>query len=60
MISQIYPQYGSLAGGTLLTISGSGFARGGIVGSTDVYIGALRCDIIDYYSDDTTLVCRTP
>ena len=60
VISQISPQYGSLAGGTLLTISGSGFARGGIVGSTDVYIGALRCDVIDYYSDDTRLVCRTP
>ena len=27
--------------------------------STDVYIGALRCDVIDYYSDDTKLVCRT-
>jgi plastocyanin len=50
---------GSLAGGTLLTIHGSGFQRGGVVGSTDVYVGALRCDIIDYYSDDTKLVCRT-
>lgn len=27
--------------------------------STDVYVGALRCDVIDYYSDDTKLVCRT-
>eukprot|EP00729_Bicosta_minor_P006976 gene6976-5684_t len=50
---------GSLAGGTLITIHGSGFQRGGVVGSTDVYVGALRCDVIDYYSDDTKLVCRT-
>lgn len=23
------------------------------------FVGARRCDIIDYYSDDTKLVCRT-
>ena len=50
---------GSIAGGTLLTIKGSGFQRGGVAGRTDVFLGALRCDVIDYYSDDTKLVCRT-
>ena len=46
-------------GGTLITIKGNGFQRGGVSGATSVYLGALRCDVIDYYSDDTKLVCRT-
>ena len=29
------------------------------MGSTDVFIGAMRCDVIAYYSDDTKLVCKT-
>eukprot|EP00039_Didymoeca_costata_P018192 m.332487 g.332487 ORF g.332487 m.332487 type:complete len:4620 (+) comp16956_c0_seq1:136-13995(+) len=50
---------GSLGGGTKITIEGAGFQRGGIEGGTDVYIGQLRCDIDNYWSSDTKLVCTT-
>lgn len=59
VLYSVEPTTGSLAGGTMVTLRGSGFQRDGIVGSTDVFIGHMRCDIIDYYSDDTKLVCRT-
>eukprot|EP00040_Diaphanoeca_grandis_P004673 m.29668 g.29668 ORF g.29668 m.29668 type:complete len:4542 (+) comp16144_c0_seq1:223-13848(+) len=59
VITNVYPRYGSLAGGTLLTITGNGFQRGNISGSTDVFVGPLRCDINQYHTDDTTIVCKT-
>lgn len=51
---------GSMGGGSLLRISGSGFMRGGREGITTVFVGTEIADIIHYYSGDTMLVARTP
>eukprot|EP00035_Acanthoeca_spectabilis_P007825 m.144226 g.144226 ORF g.144226 m.144226 type:complete len:4359 (-) comp14100_c0_seq10:3061-16137(-) len=59
VIHSISPTNGSIGGGTLVTITGSGFQRGGIVGGTNVFIGHLACPVIDYWSSDERLICRT-
>eukprot|EP00038_Savillea_parva_P003003 m.119932 g.119932 ORF g.119932 m.119932 type:complete len:4300 (+) comp11038_c0_seq7:960-13859(+) len=57
VIHSVSPSNGSIAGGTLVTIQGSGFQRGGIVGGTNVFIGHLECEVISYWSSDERLVC---
>ena len=49
-ITDISPNEGSLAGGTLVTISGAGFERGGIEGITTVYIGNEICKVRPLYT----------
>ena len=49
----------SQEGGTQIKILGTGFARGGVEGRTDVYIGSQVCDVVEYYSNDHQLVCTT-
>ncbi|XP_073925166.1 fibrocystin-L isoform X4 [Castor canadensis] len=52
-ISHIWPKSGSLAGGTLLTISGFGFSE-----SSKVLVGNETCKVIE--GDLSTIICRTP
>jgi hypothetical protein len=61
-ITSVSPQYGSVKGGTQITISGINFASGskGIFTDRAVFIGGNRCEINDYYTTDTTIVCLTP
>jgi len=59
-ISGVSPRYGGFQGGSSITITGSGFARGGQDGSTSVYIGTNLCEIIGYYSNDEQIVCLSP
>ena len=58
-ITNISPRYGSLEGGTLITISGRGFSREGKQGTTVVYVGNTICKQVEYYTTDTQIVCRT-
>ena len=51
---------GSLAGGTFLTVWGTGFHAGGAEGVVNVFIGSSLCPSVPYYSDDTKIVCYTP
>ena len=51
VISAIFPRSGSLLGGQMLTITGSGFAREGTVGSTMAYIGNNQCKHIEVRTD---------
>ena len=59
-ISRLQSSSGSLQGGTYLVIWGSGFDRGGMSGSTQVYLGTSPCTVVPYYSSDLKLVCYTP
>jgi len=58
-VDEVFPQRGSLEGGTRLTIRGTGFSRGGVQGSTTVFVGPNVCDTIEYYTTDTQIVCVT-
>ena len=50
---------GSTAGGTYLTIWGSGFKLNK-QGQINVFVGSSVCPIVGYFSSDSTLVCYTP
>ena len=66
-IFEIYPKYGSFAGGTYLNIKGVGWSRGGVGGTTQAFLninGVLKpcvqnqAVILD--STDKNFVCWTP
>ncbi|XP_048215228.1 fibrocystin-L isoform X1 [Perognathus longimembris pacificus] len=52
-ITHIWPDSGSLAGGTLLTISGFGFSE-----NSKVLVGNETCKVIE--GDTNRITCRTP
>lgn len=58
VISHMYPVYGSVKGGTRLTIQGSGFARAGVQGTTVVFVGSQVCKQIEYYSSDVQVTLQ--
>jgi hypothetical protein len=53
VISAIFPRSGSLLGGQLITLSGSGFDRMETGGSTAVYIGNNLCPQLEVSNQDT-------
>ncbi|KAM9340526.1 fibrocystin-L-like [Symphorus nematophorus] len=53
IVSSFSPLSGSVAGGTLLTVSGFGFSR-----NTTVTVGSEQCTVVR--ASDTELKCRTP
>jgi len=60
IITSISPVTSSLGGYSLITLSGSGFYRGGREGSTVVYINNQVCEYDAYHSSDISYVCYTP
>ncbi|XP_075406661.1 fibrocystin-L [Tenrec ecaudatus] len=52
-LSRIGPSSGSLAGGTLLTLSGFGFSE-----NSKVVVGNESCNVVE--RDSNTITCRTP
>lgn len=57
-ISSIEPRYGSLAGGTVITIHGNGLIANDTL-AVDVFIGNIRCDLQWYRSNNERLYCQT-
>jgi plastocyanin len=57
-ISSIEPRYGSLGGGTIITIHGDGLIANDTL-AIDMYTGQLRCDPQWYRSTSTRLYCQT-
>uniref|UniRef100_A0A8C4EZ61 PKHD1 like 1, tandem duplicate 2 n=1 Tax=Dicentrarchus labrax TaxID=13489 RepID=A0A8C4EZ61_DICLA len=53
IVSSFSPLSGSVAGGTLLTVSGFGFGQ-----NTTVTVGSEECVVV--HASDTELKCRTP
>ncbi|XP_026156055.1 fibrocystin-L-like [Mastacembelus armatus] len=53
IVSSFSPLSGSVAGGTLLTVSGFGFSQ-----NTTVTVGSEECEVV--HASDTELKCRTP
>lgn len=47
-VSDVQPRYGSIAGGTLLTVYGSGFVSDFYSGSASVFVGEIPC-IMNWY-----------
>lgn len=61
-ISEVWPKYGSTAGGTYLSIKGSGFAYPQEFNPWDsqrVSVGAVPCKIVPHYTTPTKIVCIT-
>jgi len=56
-IDNINPQMGSIEGGTLVTITGSGFVEDGMGGSVNVKLGEDDCDIVSM--SEREIICRT-
>ena len=54
-IGSVYPTLGSLAGGAVLTIKGSGFSTN--VSNNIVYASGQRCDVLS--ADFNTISCQT-
>ena len=59
-VHTITPTFGSVAGGTLLTITGVGFSEDRFNGNNQVDLAGVNCPVISFYSTPTRLVCRTP
>ena len=60
VINNVAPTRVGMMGGGLITIKGQGFFRDGVEGTTTVFIGAQTCEMIEYFSSDTQIVCRLP
>uniref|UniRef100_A0A0G4ICS1 PA14 domain-containing protein n=1 Tax=Chromera velia CCMP2878 TaxID=1169474 RepID=A0A0G4ICS1_9ALVE len=58
-INSMVGRQASIEGDSKLIIYGYGFQRGGLDGSTFVYVGAQPCDVVDYHTTDTVVECRT-
>ena len=56
-IDSVYPHGGSLNGGTLLTIYGSGFIADGLGGTVTVTIGETNCEIQSM--TESMITCKT-
>lgn len=60
MISGLSPAAGSLAGGTRLVISGSGFSRDPYTGGNIVYVGTYPCRVLTHKTSDSLVsACST-
>jgi hypothetical protein len=60
IITTIKPNFGSVEGGTKITISGANFQSDFLFTECVVYIGNSKCDIVPHYTDDSQIVCFTP
>eukprot|EP01137_Pigoraptor_chileana_P025478 Opistho-2@7350 len=58
-ISWVSPDRGSIAGGTKVTIFGSGFSRDIYAGGNVIMFGDVPCTNIWFYSTTTSIVCVT-
>jgi len=56
-IKSVSPNVGSMTGGTILTITGSGFIEDGLGGSVTVSVGDSDCEILTM--TETQITCRT-
>ena len=56
-INSVEPHMGSVAGGTKLTIKGSGFVEDGIGGVVTVQIGEDDCEVESM--TETQIICRS-
>ena len=57
-IRHIEPSAGSVNGGTLLTIDGTGFVSDGLGGKVSVEVGDMPCEIVKI--SETKIICKTP
>lgn len=56
-IDSVTPQTGSIYGGTLVTVSGSGFVSDGLGGTVEISIGANSCEIVQL--TETQIICKS-
>ena len=56
-IRAVSPQVGEASGGTMLTITGTGFVSDGLGGDVSVSVGDQECDIVSL--EETRITCTT-
>ncbi|RYG70220.1 hypothetical protein EON64_00755 [archaeon] len=59
-IFTVTPSFGSVEGGTWVSIEGANFLQSGLFTSRVVFIGGERCNEISYYTTDERIVCVAP
>ena len=59
-ISSITPNFGSVEGGTWITIAGANFLQSGLFTTRFIYVGTDRCVEIQYFTTDTSVTCVVP
>jgi hypothetical protein len=60
IISSVTPAFGSISGGSRITISGANFATAGLFTTRAVFIAGQQCQEISYYTNDEQIVCVVP
>lgn len=59
-ISSITPNFGSVEGGSWITLQGANFLQSGLFTNRFVYVGTDKCTEIQYFTTDTSLTCVVP
>ncbi len=60
VISTVTPNFGSVEGGSWITLQGANFLQSGLFTNRFVYIGTDKCVEIQYFTTDTSLTCIVP
>jgi hypothetical protein len=60
IISSITPTFGSVEGGTYITLTGAYFTQNGLFTERQLFLGGQICTEISYYTTDNQLICVTP
>lgn len=59
-ILSVTPNFGSVEGGTWITLEGANFLQSGLFTNRFVYVGTDKCTEIQYFTTDTSLTCVVP
>ena len=60
VISSVTPNFGSVEGGTWITIVGANFASGGLFTNRLIFVGGQICKEVSYYTNSERIVCVAP
>lgn len=60
IIASVAPSFGSVEGGSWLTITGANFAQHGLFTNRAVFVAGQLCKEISYYTSNTQITCVVP
>jgi hypothetical protein len=60
IISSVTPNFGSIQGGSWVTIRGANFLSQGMFTNRAIFIGGQVCKEIPYYTTDNRMICVSP
>lgn len=60
VITDVTPDFGSVEGGTWVTITGAHFMQTGLFSQRAIFIGGEVCEEVMYYTTDSRIICIAP